>query len=204
MQETTKSDQADTIIRNHAVMAMSAGAIPVLIADVIAVTAMQMDMVRQLSEVYGIAYEKNRTKAIIGSLTATALARVGARSLVKVIPGVGWLLGGVSVSVFAGASTFALGKVFKNHLDSGGSLVDFDPKSIKQFYREAFQKARDKVTHWNVQKPENKLTVPPEKIMPPQTTMASLRELAEWRERGLLTEKEYLQLKEKLLSAEGN
>jgi uncharacterized protein (DUF697 family) len=200
MQEITKSDKADTIIRNHVVMAMSAGVIPVLIADVIAVTAMQMDMVRQLSDIYGIAYEKNRTKAIIGSLTATALARVGARSLVKVIPGVGWLLGGISVSVFAGASTFALGKVFKKHLESGGNLMDFDPKGMKQFYRDVFQKAKDMIPHWTKDTPEEEKTKPSEQPMPSQTIMASLRELADWRERGLLTETEYQRLKEKLLS----
>lgn len=201
MEELSNSEKADNIIRNHVVMAMGAGVIPVLIADVIAVTAMQMDMVKQLSELYGIPYEKNRTKAIIGSLTATALARAGARSLVKLIPGVGWVLGGVSVSAFAGASTYALGKLFKKHLESGGSLMDFDPKGVKEVYRELLKKGKDMLP-WHKKEPHS-LDDQELNINPWQDASVTkrLREISEWYESGLLSAEEFQRLKEKLLAS---
>ena len=49
-----RTKHADTIIRNHVIWSMGAGLIPVLIADIFAVSALQLDMIRQLCKVYDI------------------------------------------------------------------------------------------------------------------------------------------------------
>ena len=134
--------QADNIIRNHVIWSMGAGFIPVLVADIFAVSALQLDMIRQLCRVYDVDFQETQGKALVTSLTSTTLARLGARGLIKLIPGVGSLIGGATVSAFAGTSTYALGEVFKKHFESGGTILDFDPDRLRKYYREKFEKGK--------------------------------------------------------------
>ena len=48
--ETTKAKTADEIIRSHVLWALGAGLMPVPLFDIAAVTAVQMDMLKQLAE----------------------------------------------------------------------------------------------------------------------------------------------------------
>jgi len=147
-----RASLAENIIRNHTIWSMGAGLIPVLIADIFAVSALQLDMIRQLCKVYEIDYEETRGKAIVTSLTSSTLARLGARSIVKLIPGIGSIIGGVTVSMFAGASTYALGEVFKKHFESGGTILDFDPDRVKNAYKEKFEKGKEQAKEWSREK----------------------------------------------------
>ena len=40
------------------------------------------------------------------------------------IPGIGWMAGMISLPVVAGASTYAVGRVFQRHFEGGGSVYD--------------------------------------------------------------------------------
>jgi len=138
-----KSKHAETVIRNHIIWSMGASfLVPIPIADVFAVSALQLDMIRQLCRVYDKDFSESSGKAIITSLTSSIMARAGARSLIKLIPGIGTVIGGIAVSVFNGASTYALGQVFKKHFDSGGTILDFDTDRLKKMYNEQFEKGK--------------------------------------------------------------
>ena len=138
-----KSKHADTVIRNHVIWSMGASFIvPIPIADVFAVSALQLDMIRQLCRVYDKDFSESSGKAIITSLTSSIMARAGARSLIKLIPGIGTFVGGVATSIFNGASSYALGQVFKRHFDSGGTILDFDTERLSKMYREQFEKGK--------------------------------------------------------------
>jgi len=135
-------ESADMVIRNHVMWSMGAGFIPVPIADLFAVTAVQLDMVRQMCKVYDIDFKETEGKALITTLTGSSLARLGSRALVKLIPGVGSYIGGVSLAILSGASTYALGEVFKKHFETGGTFLDFDPARLTKFYQEKFEKGK--------------------------------------------------------------
>ena len=130
---------------------MGAGFIPVLIADIFAVSALQLDMIRQMCRVYDVDFQETQGKAVVTSLTSTTLARLGAGSVVKLIPGLGYMLGGATVSAFAGASTFALGEVFKKHFESGGAILDFDPDRLRKYYKEKFEKGKTVAKEWKAE-----------------------------------------------------
>ena len=146
--DSGRSNHADTIIRNHVIWSMGAGMIPILIADIFAVSALQLDMIRQLTRVYDIDFEETQGKALVTSLTSSALARIGAGSVIKLIPGIGSFIGGATVSLFAGASTYALGEVFKKHFASGGTILDFDPDRLRKMYKEKFEKGKKVAKQW--------------------------------------------------------
>ena len=71
--ENNSSSHADTIIRNHMLWSMGAGFIPVPIADFFAVSAVQLDMIRQLCNVYNIDFKQTQGKAVITALTLSLI-----------------------------------------------------------------------------------------------------------------------------------
>lgn len=212
-EQNEKNKHAETVIRNHVVWAMGAGFIPVLVADIFAVSAIQLDMIRQLCKVYNIDFSETRGKAIVTSLTSSAIARIGAGSVVKLIPGVGTYLGGVTVSVFAGASTYALGEVFKKHFASGGTILDFDPARLKKYYDEKFEKGKKVVKKWKTEEEvpqeepgngeavtnEDVEEIVPERSEEKQDVVERLKELAGLKNEGIITEEEFEQMKKKLI-----
>ena len=143
-----KSKHAETIIRSHVIWAMGMAVIPLPLADVFAVGAAQIDMIRQLCHVYDKEFSETAGKAIATSLSSSILARIGASSLIKLIPGFGTIVGGVTSSVLAGASTYALGEVFKKHFELGGTILDFDVERLKKYYNEKFEKGKQVAQQW--------------------------------------------------------
>ncbi|MEM1123285.1 MAG: SHOCT domain-containing protein, partial [Bacteroidota bacterium] len=194
-----------------------------LIADIFAVSALQLDMIRQLCRVYDVDFQETQGKALVTSLTSSALARIGAGSVIKLIPGLGSFIGGATVSVFAGASTYALGEVFKKHFASGGTILDFDPDRLRKYYKEKFEKGKKVAKQWdkesrkddggNFSDPATEETTPPPKAAKEsapkakkskvaQSTdevMDKLKKLAELKNAGIITEEEFNQMKQRIL-----
>jgi uncharacterized protein (DUF697 family) len=211
-EKSSKSKHAETVIRNHVIWAMGTGFIPVPIADVFAATAVQMDMIRQLCRVYDLEFSETQGKAIVTSLTSSILARAGARSVVKLIPGLGTIIGGVTISIFNGASTYALGEVFKKHFDSGGTILDFDTERLRKVFKEKFEKGKKVAEDLKNEQDENVEEGQPvteiavddipvgESAPKKEDTLAKLKELGELKAQGVITEEEFAEMKKKLIS----
>lgn len=131
------SEAATQIINRHVLLATGAGFIPIPLLDIAAVTAIQMDMLRQLSRHYGQNFQDSQGKAWLTALSGSLVARVGAEA-VKLIPGFGSVVGGVSMAALSGGSTYALGKVVVSHFEKGGTVHDFNPEE----YRDEFEKKK--------------------------------------------------------------
>ena len=159
---TDKDAHASTIIRNHVVWSMGASyLVPLPVADILAVSALQVDMTRQLCRVYGVDFAETQGKTIVTSLTTSAMTKAGARSLIKLIPGIGTVVGGVATAVLNGASTYAMGEVFKKHFSSGGTFLDFDVARLKKVYNEKFEKGKDIAKQWKQEAAEDVVPPPP-------------------------------------------
>ena len=191
-EKSNRSESAASIIKNHMIWSMGAGFIPVPIADLFAVSAIQLDMIRQLCKVYDIDFKQTEGKAMITALTGSGLARLGARA-VKFIPGVGSILGGVTMAALSGASTYALGEVFKKHFETGGTFLDFDPERLRKYYNEKFEKGKE-VAEELRKKQENIA-----KSADANTAMEKLKELVEMKTSGLLTDEEFEAMKKKII-----
>ena len=160
--KSDKDAHAGTIIRNHVIWSMGASyVIPLPVADVFAVSALQLDMIRQLCRVYNIDFAETQGKAIVTSLTTSAMTKAGARSLIKLIPGVGTVIGGVTTAILNGASTYALGEVFKKHFGNGGTFLDFDTDRLRKMYNEKFEKGKDVAKKWKQEQAEDIVPPPP-------------------------------------------
>lgn len=145
------AESADEIIYNHLWFSAVPGFIPVPLLDIVAISAVQLDLVKQLCHFYKEDYDEQRGKAIVMALTGSAMSRItgySARAVLKTVPIVGWVLGGAAMSLFAASSTYAIGQVFKEHLDTGGTLHNLNPDAFRQFYMQQLDKGKDMVSKW--------------------------------------------------------
>ncbi|MCS6790800.1 MAG: DUF697 domain-containing protein [Bacteroidia bacterium] len=134
--------KAEKLIREHMIAAMGAGLVPLPLADWAITSAVQLNLVRKIAELYEVSFLPGVVKSLITSLVGGAAVRGGA-SLVKLIPGVGWMIGGLTASVLSAATTYAVGKVFQSHFATGGTLKDFDLETARRAYEKAFQEGRE-------------------------------------------------------------
>lgn len=125
--------------------AMGAGAIPVPFVDLGALAGVQLKMLHRLSQHYEVEFSQNRGKSIIatliGTITTDSLHRSAFTSFVKSIPFVGFI-GVVSMPIYAGAATYAIGKLFIQHFESGGTFLDFDPKKVKDYFAKLYEEGK--------------------------------------------------------------
>lgn len=128
--------QADRIVTRTCFYSAGIGLIPVPLADAALILGVQMLMIKQIADVYGVPFKKNIVKSLIGSLAGN----LGAVGAVKFIPGLGSTLGAAAISVGGVAVTYALGQVFTQHFAKGGNLTDFEPEDWRASFEEVYQK----------------------------------------------------------------
>jgi len=175
------------IIRNHVLWAMGAGLLPIPLVDFAAVTAVQLDMLKDLAAHYGANYDRSSGKAFVSALTGTTFATIGA-SIVKAIPGLGSILGGVSMSLMSGASTYAVGQVVKQAYATSGSLDKLDLSAARKAYEDAFERGKSYVS--DLQQDKDKAT----------QIFESLERLEKLKQDGLLSEEEFQTKKQELFN----
>jgi uncharacterized protein (DUF697 family) len=112
---------ARRIVERHKTYAAIGGLSPLPILNVAGVTAIIMRMVKQLSGLYEVPFERDRTRSLIVSLIGgavpTGLGTATASTLAFVLPGHALVGLGVS-AIAAGALTRGIGLVFLDHFDS--------------------------------------------------------------------------------------
>ena len=154
---TERQQKALETVKRYMWGSMGAGLIPGPFLDLIAVSGVQVKMLAEVSKIYDVPFQKNRGKAIVGSLLGFSLEHSMACGVLgiflKSIPVVGVLAGGPAMAVFSGASAWALGSVFIRHFESGGTFLDFDPDKAKQYYRTQFEEGRKMATTMGTEGP---------------------------------------------------
>ena len=140
-------EKAESTIRIYSLGVVGAGFIPLPFADLATISAIQLKMIHSLSKLYGVKFSSNLGKSTIASLTSSLAAEgVGRSSLVasmtKLIPFIGPVVGAYAVPLTAGAATYAVGKVFVQHFESGGTFLDLKPETVKAYFAEQFEKGK--------------------------------------------------------------
>jgi uncharacterized protein (DUF697 family) len=144
--DLAKLDSSHDLVKKYMWWSMGAGLIPVPLVDIATVSGVQLKMLNDLSKIYGVKFSKNAGKSIIsallGGISADALSRSYITSILKTIPLIG-VLGSVSMPIYSGAATWAIGKVFIQHFASGGTFLDFDPKKVKDYFMNLFKQGQE-------------------------------------------------------------
>ncbi len=186
-----KREKADKIVHDHIMWSMGAGLVPVPLLDVAAVTVIQIDMIKQLCRAYKIKYSETQGKAWVAALTGSTSARVGASVVLKLIPGYGTIVGGVSMSVLSGASTYAVGQIAISHFESGGDFLNIDLEGMKKAYKDKFEEGKKVASDMKGEK---------ETPVDEADVYEKLEKLGNLKEKGIITEEEFEAKKKELLA----
>jgi uncharacterized protein (DUF697 family) len=120
--------RARAIVERHATYSAAGGLIPLPLVNVASVTAIILRMVKRLSDLYGVPFERDRARAIVvglaGGATPTGLAAVTASTLQYLVP-VSALIGVAVSSVAAVGCTRSIGRIFVEHFENGETLHEF-------------------------------------------------------------------------------
>ena len=139
---TDKEQHAQKAITKYMWWSAGAGLIPIHYVDLTAVASVQLKLLAEISEIYGVPFQRNVGKAAIAALGgfvvphAAAYRTVG--SVLKHVPLVGVLAGAPAMALFSGAYAWALGNLFVQHFESGGTLLTFNAEQLKEHFRRLF------------------------------------------------------------------
>jgi uncharacterized protein (DUF697 family) len=135
---TERGETASKLVDRFAIWSGVAGLIPLPVVDVLAVGGLQVQLLRRLSQIYDVEFSENRGKAVIAALAGSmipATSGMGAASALKAVPILGALASGFVMPVLSAGATFAIGKAFVQHFESGGTLLDFNPPDYREFVK---------------------------------------------------------------------
>jgi uncharacterized protein (DUF697 family) len=79
--------------------------------------------------------------SLIGASVPGLQARFFSSGL-KMIPGVGTIAGMFATPAISAASTFAVGRVFVQHLETGGTLLTFDASKMRMHFERALEQGK--------------------------------------------------------------
>jgi uncharacterized protein (DUF697 family) len=133
-----REEVAAKLVDRFAIWSGVAGLVPIPVVDLLAVGGLQVQMLRRLSQIYDVEFSENRGKAVIAALAGTmipATSGMGAASALKAVPILGMLASGFVMPVLSAGATFAIGKAFIQHFESGGTLLDFNPPDYREFVK---------------------------------------------------------------------
>jgi len=133
-----RQELASKLVDRFALWSGVAGLIPVPVVDAVTVAGLQLQMVRRVSQIYDVNFSENIGKSLIAALAGAmvpATSSLGAASLLKAVPIVGPIASGFVMPVLASGATFAIGRAFIQHFETGGTLLDFNPPDYREFLR---------------------------------------------------------------------
>lgn len=121
--------EADRIIKFHARLATGAGLIPVTGVDIALVTAVQVHMVKKITEAYEVPFDEEVVKVGLTSIIGATIARLvayGAREAFNSFSQFGALADNLTNAAISGFFTAATGEIYSMHFESGGTLADLN------------------------------------------------------------------------------
>jgi uncharacterized protein (DUF697 family) len=120
-----RRSQAAAMVERHAAGSAVGGIIPLPIANLASITALNVHMLKRLCELYGVPYERDRARAMViallGGIMPSGLGMITASTLGLIIPASG-LIGLAVSSVSALACTRRIGQTLIGHFESGKTL----------------------------------------------------------------------------------
>jgi len=147
MDVTEKEALATKTIKRYMWLAGGASLIPVPWVDFAAVGGVELKALADVSATYGVPFNRSRGKAIIASLVGFVLPHAFAYGaigcMLKTIPVVGTLAGAPAMAGFCAAYTWAMGRVFIQHFEAGGTFLDFNPDEVREYFRAQFAEGRN-------------------------------------------------------------
>ena len=130
--------RAHHLAQNYVLASAGIALVPVPLVDLVGLMALQVKLVHGLAKHYDVPFKENVARSLLASLlsgaSSTLLAR-GLASFAKAVPVLGTLAGGGGIAVSSASVTYAVGELFIQHFESGGTLLNFDADKLKGLFK---------------------------------------------------------------------
>jgi uncharacterized protein (DUF697 family) len=144
--ETQRKLDVDKIIRKKVYVAMGAGVVIIPVINFASVLGIQLKLVKDLCEYYGVEFKKNVVKKIITTVITSGASVLGSQVLetaVVGVPVVGLPIAVGSKAITGGLTTYAVGMMFVTHFEKGGTLAGDNWDNMKESFKKAMAKSRN-------------------------------------------------------------
>jgi uncharacterized protein (DUF697 family) len=134
----TRRAAAVKLVERFSLWSGAAGLIPLPFVDLATVGGVQIRMLSRISKIYSVPFSENVGKALIASVAGSMIpvsSAMGAASLIKTMPIVGTAISAIAMPAMSAGATYAIGMVFIEHFNSGGTLLDFNPPDYREFIK---------------------------------------------------------------------
>lgn len=137
----------DATIRKSMMGTMAFGVVPFPAAGMVGITAINLDLTRRLSKLYGVEFKEGAARKVIASVLGAASAMLAGRGveniILDVIGPVGVPAALVSIPLSFGGCTYAVGRMFANHFERGGTFADANVSAMKEGFQAAYRESRE-------------------------------------------------------------
>ncbi len=140
--DTVRTNAADHTIKYYCYWSFSTALIPVPIVDLAAMSAIQLKMIAELSELYEVPFSQGLAKKALATLVASGSSSSFV-SLAKLVPGIGYFGLAIPLATLNVSYTYAVGKIFAQHFQSGADLESFDPNTQKANFKEKLAEGKE-------------------------------------------------------------
>lgn len=146
----TEVDKAkvEKLIHQSVYASMGVGVTLLPFVNLAGVTALQLNMIRKLSQLYGVEFKENIAKKILTAVVASGasvLATGPVGMLALSIPVFGTAAAFATLPTLNGISTLAMGRMFVTHFERGGNFIDANMDSMKEDFKTAYQNSREQL-----------------------------------------------------------
>jgi uncharacterized protein (DUF697 family) len=141
-----KRQRSHMIVGTAAASAMGIGAAPIPFADAVLIVPIQIAMVAGITATYGLSLSEGFLSSLVASTIGSAAATLSGRAIVggllKLIPGVGSIVGGTISGATAVAITTAFGEAYIAALDFLFTKHGGEPPSQQEILEEVRKRLR--------------------------------------------------------------
>jgi uncharacterized protein (DUF697 family) len=141
--------KADHIVNKYTLIAVGIGVVPSPTVNSIGVLGLELQMINELAVAYNYPFPTKLAmikvfSSLIGSLGPVYFA-LKSQSALSAVPVFGTLLAASIYSISGGISVYAVGKIFQNHFESGGTLISKNNAYLRKLFKSHYDEGKVEV-----------------------------------------------------------
>jgi uncharacterized protein (DUF697 family) len=144
-EQITNADRANGLVKGYMLGALGVGLVPYPGVDMAVLVAVQLKMLHSLAKIYAIEFSDELAKEVVTACLGGVIPVSLSSQLSRFIPVYGVFIKGVSTAAFSGAFTYAVGKLFIQHFESGCTFLTLDPHQVKAHFATQFEQGKVEV-----------------------------------------------------------